>query len=492
MNIRQLFAIVIVGGVFSACKQDIDAPVLPTPESTPVAQAVTLDPQQLFGVWGASSAYGTTSDNYFEQSYQIDFQDVETGEAIFSHWFTSADSESRDSLYQIEYTYTFDGASIDLKPKAASALNGATAIHGVHVGNNQMVLYTFNDSKTDTICTLRRIGDPVPSIAGVDRTMPAAGDTVTISGRNLQFVDHVYLPTAEGWQEVKDVVPGSTQIKVIIPEGEFVAGSIRCQATSSHQSCYTPAYMFCRDMVFFHNFSTFGTKAPYTGTEFEYTINAMGTIRSNAVPTSITELPADHALRSATAGINHPDSLLSLFGEAPAAWPVSSTTNSSPAYIRFSSADRFQYAIDHSGGLLNKRTPCAEAAIQMEVYAYTDGKPVWNTGYVAYRMNKDQHALASSMVATGVLWEEDAPASFQYGWKTLTIPLAAFAATHSPAMGTLGNLINSLKSSNMQTILTMVNYPMDALHPAWAPEAFQFCIANIRLVPYAHPANTKE
>ena len=56
----------------------------------------------------------------------------------------------------------------------------------------------------------------------------------------------------------------------------------------------------------------------------------------------------------------------------------------------------------------------------------------------------------------------------------------------------LGGLIGQLKSSNLQTIIKLVNYPLDALHPVQALDSFQFCIANMRLVPYATPANQQE
>lgn len=493
MKRREILTMSLTGMLclLCSCSESIEVSVLPEPENITIPQAVALSEEALFGVWGATTAYGTHADNHFEQAYEIAFQNVEDGEAVYSHWYTDASSEARDSVCGVEYIYTFDGSTVSLTPKSTYAANGARPIKAVHLGNNRLMLLTLNESKTDTICTLLRKGDPVPSITNVDRTLPQVGETVTITGRNLQFVDHIYLPTVDGEIEVTPLTIGSKEIKMVVPDADYAAGSIRCQSTSAGESCYSPAYMFCEDCVFFHNFNNWGTKTPYTGSEFEYSISSMGTIRGNAVYLDATKLPEGHSL-SQTDGIIHPDSLLSLFGNTPTTWAVAANTNTFNGYLRFSSGDRFQYVLDHCDGLLTSRTPCADVAIQMDIYVSTNGQPEWNTGYMSYRMNKDQNALTSSMVANVAGWQTDAPMSFADGWKTFTIPLTAFPVTASSSTSTLGGLIATLLNSNLQTILCLVNYPMDNIHPAQAVDAFQFSIANIRLVPYRTPANTKE
>lgn len=86
----------------------------------------------------------------------------------------------------------------------------------------------------------------------------------------------------------------------------------------------------------------------------------------------------------------------------------------------------------------------------------------------------------------------DAPMSFADGWKTFTIPLSTFKVTESESYATVGNLMNYLKHNNKQAIIKLINYQLDAAHPAQALSSFQFCIANMRLVPYGIPANRKE
>ena len=470
----------------ASCSKDIDGPVLPEPVGTSVTGAVSLDASQLFGVWGSTTTKG------YSQRYRIEFQSTEDGEAVLSHWFTNAASEIEDSVFQAEYTYTFDGSTVELTPKAAWKAIGARTIKAVHIGSNRLALYTNNNNFTDTICTLNRIGDPEPTITSVDRTMPQVGETVTITGRNLQFVDHVYLPTPGGEVEVSDFKSGSKQITFQVPAGSYAPGSIRCQSTTAHVSCYSPAYMFCRNGVFFHSFNNFGTSAPYKGTEFEYTISAMGSLRDNVQPLSSNNLPDGHSLTLSDKSISHPDSLLSFFGSTPSAWNQGTNTDPSKGYLRFSSADRFQYVIDHSDGLITGRSRSNELAVQMDIYVYSDGRPEWNTGYLSYRLNKDQNSLTSTMIANVAMWDMNAPADFSDGWKTLTIPLSTFRFVASDATMSLSGLIGQLKNSNLQTIIKLVNYPLDDVHPTQAIGNFQFSIANMRLVPYATPANKKE
>lgn len=475
----------------TACSQDLDSPVLSEAESLALPNATAMDSTVIFGIWSSTTSYGNTNNNYFEQSYKISFQDLSDGEAVFSHWFTDASSEMKDSVIDYEYTYTFDGKHLTLCPKAAYALLGADTIKGVSIGNNRILLYTDNQNRIDSICTINRIGDPVPSITIVDRTLPSVGDTVTIYGRNLQFVDHVYLPTTSGEKEMTDTIRGSKQIKVIIPKADYAPGSVRCQSTTAHESCYSPAYMFRNDCIFFHNFISNGFTSPYTGSEFEFSIKSMGTLKSSVSNISSSNLPAGHSLQGIS-NISNPDSLLSMFGDKPISWPIATGTDNKKGYLRFSSGDRFQHVLDSCSGGLSSSTLCSNAAIQMDIYVYSNGQPVWNSGYLSYRLNKDVSSLSNSMTANVASWSEGAYTSFAHGWYTFTIPLSDFTITNNSSTSTLGGLISLLKSSNLQTIMTVVNYTLDDLHPAKSLDSFQFNIANIRLVPYGTPANTKE
>lgn len=473
-----------------ACSKDIEAPSLPAPESTAVAQGVTLDPNQLFGIWEGKTEVGTDNINHFVQQYRVEFQSIDDAEAIFSHWYVDAATTIRDSVCNMAYDYAFDGSTAELTPTASAKSQGAVKIKAVHTGGNQMVLYAVKANVTTAMCTLTRTGDPEPAVTAINRTLPQAGELVTLSGRNLQFVDHLYLPTADGEQEVADFTATSRQISFRVPQGDFAPGHIRCQATGAHVSTYSPM-VFCQPCVFFSTFSTNGTSAPYTGSEFENTINITQSLFDKITAVSSANLPEGHALSPST--VISPDSMLCFFGDTPVAWAVDGGLDPSTGQMRFSFGDRMQYVIDHSNGMITEKTKCSDAAIEMDLYVYSNGQPEWNTGFMSFRLDKDQgKSLTQSWFAQTAGWQMNAPMSFADGWKTFTIPLSAFKVTESEAYATVGNLKNYLKKNNKQAIIKMINYQLDANHPAQALSSFQFCIANMRLVPYGIPGNTKE
>lgn len=476
-----------------ACSKDIEAPSLPAPESTAVAQGVTLDPNQLFGIWEGKTEVGTDNTNHFVQQYRVEFQSIDDAEAIFSHWYVDAATSIRDSVCNMVYDYAFDGSTAELTPTASAKSRGAVKIKAVHTGGNQMVLYAVKANVTTAMCTLTRSGDPEPAVTAINRTLPQAGELVTLSGRNLQFVDHLYLPTADGEQEVPDFTATSRQISFRVPQGDFAPGHIRCQATGAHVSTYSPM-VFCQPCVFFSTFSTDGTSAPYTGSEFENTINITQSLFDKVKVVSADNLPEGHCLTlDAAAGIVNPRHMLCFFGNAPVAWAVDGGLDPSTGSLRFSFGDRLRYVINHSGDIVTSGSKCAELAIEMDIYAVSNGQPQWNTGFMSFRLDKDQgKSLTQSWFAQTAMWSLDSPVSFADGWQTYTIPLSAFKVTENEAYATIGSLADYLVKNKKQTIVKLLNYQLDAQHPAQPLDTFQFCIANMRLVPYGIPANKRE
>ena len=492
MKAKHIFYIsllMLAGVTVPSCSEDLDSPVLPEAGSVTLPEAQPLDDDELFGMWEALTSYGIKNQNYFEEQYWIEFQSVSDGEAVYSHWHTDVETGLRDSVCNVGYTYEFDGSTVTLTPNTAAEVAGAAVITGTHTGDGRMLLTTDDNGHTGSICTLTRTGDPEPAVTGVDRTLPRPGDVVTVTGSNLQFVDHIYLPTVSGELEITDFKAGSRELSFTLPDVDYVQGSIRLQSLSAGVNCYSPAYMFCDNTVFFHNFISDGFSSPYIGSEFEYTISDMGTLKDHVSALSSDNLLDGHSLLDAS-GISSPDSLLSLFGDTTVDWTTAKTTDDKVGYLRFSNGDLFQYAMDNSDGLFNERTHCSRLAIQMDIYVVSNGRPEWNTGYLSWRLTNDQNSLTSSMLANVAGWERDTPMSFADGWSTFTIPLSTFTVTASSNASTLGGLIRQLKDSNLQTVLTLVNYSLDDLHPATALNSFQFCIADTRLVPYVTPSNT--
>jgi hypothetical protein len=485
-----IIASIFVATMVAACSDEV-----PYSQSQPESQVIpdgeTLDENVLFGVWTGQSSWGDNSTNYFAEDYKLEFEDVATGEAVLTHNYTDAETEADASLEQLEYTYTFNGKQVELTPKSSAKAQGATKIIGVHVGGNKMKLFTVNNNYCDTICTLLRTASPEPSVLSVNRTMPNTGDLVEITGRNLQFVSEIYLPLRTGGElKVTDFQFANRTISFRLPLGYYAPGAIRLHSEEAHMSCYTPSYMFCTNCVFFHNFSKFNTSAPYKGTEFEYTISALGSLFSNVTAYSTQNLPTGHSLLEATCAL--PDSVLSMFGATPIDLSIATGTDDKQGFFRFSSYDRFKYALDNANGLYRGTTLNSQMAIQMDIYVVTDGKPVWDSGYISYRLNKDQNSLTSQYSANVAGWESDQPMDFSDGWLTFTIPLTSFPMVNQAGLTSLSSLLSSLKASNLQTIFTFVNYTLDSTHPAHAMQGFQFNIADMRLVTTAIPEPVKD
>ncbi len=479
--------------LLASCSKDIDAPSLSAAESAAIAEGTAIDADVIFGVWeGESQQTGSSLANTFSQRYRLDFQSIDDAEVLYSHWYYDARTNDLDSVENVAYSYKYSGTGADMTPTN----KGLSTMKAVHTGNNKMELYSVKGGTVAHVCTLERISDPEPVVTGVDRTMPQAGEKITITGRNLQFVDHVFLPLAGGGEkEITDFTLSSKQIQFTLPDGDYAQGSVRCQSTGAHVSTYSPAYMFCDDCVFFHTFSYAGGTKPYwKGTEFENTIGINRDAKElikNATAYSSTAIPSGHSLYGAT--VKNPDCFLTFFeGASPKAWTVNASSDVSgdeENYLRFSTADCFQRVLDNCGGLLTEDTPCKDVAIQMDVYVYSDGKPEWKTGYVSWRLNKSR-TMDNSMVGNVAMWSKENPVSFSDGWKTFTIPLSAFTVINENGWETLGGFISNLKQQS-ETLIKIMNYSLDA-YPAQALESFQFNIANIRLVPYKLPSNKKE
>ncbi len=135
MKTRHIFRLSLVlaaGLALASCSEDLDSPVLPGDPGITVPAAQPLDADQLFGVWEATTSKGDNNQNYFEEQYRMEFQSVNDAEAVYSHWYTDAETGMRDSVINMEYTYQFDGSTVTLTPKSAAASDGAAVITATH------------------------------------------------------------------------------------------------------------------------------------------------------------------------------------------------------------------------------------------------------------------------------------------------------------------------------------------------------------------------
>ena len=459
----------------NGCKENLYAPELPAVVSDSIPAGQEIDTELLAGRWLSEDS---------NNLYELELTAPEAGIAILNHFFISSNSEMPDSVVDMAYSYTYDAGVLLLSPTTTSLQSGTRPITAVHVGDKRLALYVQHDNYTNLITTVTRRSGARPVLTGVNRTLPQVGDKVTVYGRNLTDITSIYLPVEDGELEITDFIGTSTSLTFMLPAADYRQGAIRCLESASGMTASTPAYMFAYDGVMMHSFNEYGTtKADhYAGTDFEYSINDMGSLRENAPYITSADLPETHSLYGST--FSNPDTLLSFFGESPISWPIASGTDSKKGYLRFSTGDRLQAVLSRyeaaGSNLLRATTLCSKLAIQMDIYVVTDGAPVWKTGYISYRINKDQHE-SKRVVANMAGWNSETPMDFTDGWQTFTIPLSTFDMT---AGLTLQQLITTILNGNLQTILTVINYNLDELHPATAVEGFQFSIANIRLVPY--------
>lgn len=465
--------------LLAGCSEQLHAPELPTAQSDSIPAPTPIDTNRIAGVWQSA-----------DNAYRLELTEVVDAEAILSHWYINANTQMKDSVINTHYAYTLTNDTLQFTPHAQASLNGANTLKAVRTEEGELLLYTSNHAFTNLICTLIRKQGPVPAITTINKTLPQVGEIVTIQGRNLQYVTHIYLPISNGWQLVEPMEITSKKIRFRVPQAEYVQGSIRCYVQEDKLNVYSPAYMFASKGVFMHSFYEQGTTKSdrYAGSEFEYTIKDLGQLRGNAHYLSANPLPEGHALYATD--IISPDSLLSFFDKTPQAWPKVNGADDKKGYLRFSSGDRFQAILNRYVNTqdthITPKTPCSDLAIQMDIYVHTDGVAEWNTGYVSYRLNKDRTSDAS-VVANIAGWDSEHTMDFTDGWQTLTIPLSTFEMTKSL---NIEELIKTLLNGNLQTILTIMNRDLDPIHEAHDVESFQFSIANLRLVPINTPANT--
>ena len=461
---RKYSYILILCVLLYGCKDSIYAPELPQPQSAALPAAVDLDAARIAGLWKTEPA---------DNRYTAEFTAVEDGEAIISHYFTNASTTMDDSIVGLNYRFTYSKGVLLMTPSAEAVTKGATTITAVHVGNEKLELFTSNRDHTNRIATLHRVSGPQPTIVSVSKTLPFAGETVIVTGRNLQNVDKVLLPAADGWKEATAVQATSKTVQFVVPAGDYVQGALRLDVTEDGSSVLSPAYMFATKGILMHSFS---------GSEFDYTISALGKTLDHAVALSATNLPASHPLYGTS--VVSPDSMLSFFDNAPISWPVASGPDNKKGYLRFSTGDRLNTVlaryIGEADAPFNAQTKCADLAFQLDLFVVQDNQPQWKSGYLSYRLNKDRNKTGEASVANLAFWSAEQPMDFTSGWQTVTIPLSAFTMTNSQS---LEQFINTLLTGNLQTIFTFVNYELDALHPVTEVSNCQFSIANLRLVP---------
>lgn len=184
-------------------------------------------------------------------------------------------------------------------------------------------------------------------------------------------------------------------------------------------------------------------------------------------------------------GLPCPEYVLSM-GDGQKTLPTggSAASETNFSFFRFSGADCLKRVIDNNRRLAV--TPLENLAIQLEVYM---NKP-WGSGFLAWRFDKNGGSAAkknSARTYNIMPWTNDVPFTFDYGWRTVTIPFTNFTGMITSKVVTLEDLYGELytiASKGSHAMLNMFNYDIEEDGRTYSPvENFQLNIANVRIVP---------
>lgn len=149
--------------LLAACHSNDSLPVIPSQLEASLPTGEELPLASLPGVWRGTPALTGTAADDFTQTYEVDFSAVNEGEAIVSHWYTDASTESADSVVDLAYTYLCAGTQLILKPTATAAAQGASRLIGIYAGEGNLHLYTGTEEGVSRVACLTR-SDARPSI----------------------------------------------------------------------------------------------------------------------------------------------------------------------------------------------------------------------------------------------------------------------------------------------------------------------------------------
>jgi hypothetical protein len=102
-----------------------------------------------------------------------------------------------------------------------------------------------------------------PSITSVDNTLPQPGETVTVSGTNLQEITKVILPGNDSITSGIESDPDGEWFTFVMPEGITECGSITCEGANG--TAVSPAF-FNDDRCYIINFDGEGVQGSWSAT----------------------------------------------------------------------------------------------------------------------------------------------------------------------------------------------------------------------------------
>lgn len=314
----------------------------------------------------------------------------------------------------------------------------------------------------------------MPSITDVSFTLPEPGDFVTIIGKYLNGVTAVYFPGNDGHEVVVPFVENSEdmtvtedgrQIRVKVPQGVGErSGSIRVELADIGENYYTPNYMFYDKAMFIHDYE--GT----TALDYGLDGNLNNPKNCKYYPISSVHIP------SLPKGARE---YVFSMPELPATLPVATGNDDTFGFFRFSTGKQLSYLVEHSNGEFARETDARKVALQADIYM---NQP-WNTGVIAWRMNKNGNKGNSDSAWNIAAWTNNKPYDFAGSWKTVTFPIHTKYAM-------LGEAIDAWSGSGVHSLFVFLNYNIQSdanLTHIKQVENFRLFVTNLRLVPYETP-----
>lgn len=245
----------------------------------------------------------------------------------------------------------------------------------------------------------------VPSVTEISYTMPKPGNVIRLTGVNLYNRAKVFFPSSTGEKEglVQSASSDATSMDVLVPEGVGdKAGYIRIESEGADVEV-KGIVMFYKQGVFLKEFTDEELKLGVSSGSLTQNKSALYN-PENRPANDMNPVNPDYFIYFKNASI-----------------PVSTSTGNHGAYLRFSTYEHIKKILATNTEISNS-TLIKNVAMQVDVYMPNP----WNSGMLAWRMDKDGGTLNSNRIMNIAPWTVGNPFDFDGEWHTFTYKLTDF------------------------------------------------------------------
>lgn len=407
------------------------------------------------------------------------------------------DADAKDSIYEREVTFARLGQTLRLEGTNFGGtkqilVNGYdTYFNTSLVTNNSMILQL--QSKTPVSSAVDSVRNKIqfvknsgiytytftiraasPQIKSINNTMPAAGETIVVSGENLQETNKVILP---GGKEVTDITNASGDedgkwFSFVMPEGVTGSGSIMTEGANG--TAVSAKYFNNSDCMIL-NFDGQGSQGYWSWTETGSMINNEDLVDDplNSGRGKVCQLVPERLLKNGIAA-----------GKSRAAevW-TAGNGNATDDWTNWYN-------------IIPASTPLIDVALQFDIYVPEE----WtSTGYIQVNLANNSsftgygsNESSSIGVAYYIPWlKNNNRVSFKTeGWQIITIPLSEFgrfaseiADSKTPTFGELSEYRNGTDYRNFG--MAFINSDLEIGDVTFSSSVFnqKIYVDNFRIVP---------